>query len=66
MAVQLLFCWVLLPRYVQNRMLHSCVIPILCFFLIIKVQMVQPYNSTDTDIARKNFHFILLHAGVYL
>ena len=61
LAVQQLFCRVLLPGFVQNSMQHTCVVPIKFFFskAFIRFQGVQPYTSTDIAIALKNSDFIL-------
>ena len=56
MAIQLLFCGLLLPEFVQNSMQYVCIVPIKHF---VKIQMVQPNNSSDTATAWKNFHFII-------
>ena len=47
-AIQLLFCRVLLPGFVQNSTQHFCVVPFR--FLskhFVKAPVVQPYSSTD-------------------
>ena len=46
-TIQLLFCRVLLPEFVQNNMQHSCVV-LMC---LVKVQVVQLYNSIDIATA---------------
>ena len=59
-AVQLLFCGVLLPGLVQNSMQHSYVVPISFFSnRFARVQVMQPYNSTDTATDWKNFCSII-------
>ena len=59
MAIQLLFCKSLLPGFVQNGIQYFWVVSNFFSKHFIKVQVVQPYNSTDTATAWKNSHFIL-------
>ena len=56
MAVHLLFCWVLIPGFIQNSTLHFCVVSILVFPSC--VSLVHPYVSTDTATAWKKFRFV--------
>ena len=53
--VQLLFCGMLLPGFVQNNMQYSCVVPIMCFSIfLIKILVVHPYNCNHLASAWKN------------
>ena len=60
LVVQWLFCTVLLLGFVQNGIQHPCIVPFSFFSRhFVKVQVMQPYNSTDMAIAWKNICFIL-------
>ena len=56
MTVQMLFCSVLLPEFLQNHVGSLCS---LSSVHCVKFQVVQLYNSTDTATAMKNSHLIL-------
>ena len=61
MAVQLLFCTLLLPGFVENSSEYSCEVSIQLFFpsVSLKGQVVRAYSSTDKAIVYKNSRFIL-------
>ena len=59
-AVQLLFCGVLLPGTVQYCSQHSCVVAVKLFLQpLISVHVVHPYSCIDTIDAWKKLRFIL-------
>ena len=54
MVVQLLFCGMLFPGFVQNSMQHSHVALIKLFLYV-----VHPYSSSDTSTALEKSCYIL-------
>ena len=57
MAIQLLFCGMLLSGFVQNSTHHACVVPAQLFLCFGDVQKVQPYSNMAP--AWKNSNLIL-------
>ena len=58
-AVQLLFCRVLLPRLVRYCSQHCCVFAVNLFIRLVSVHVVHPYSSINTTATWKKQRFIL-------